>query len=67
MDQLEFALDKIDGHTFEDLSMAFLRGEGYDVHESGGSGSVGEWDVHPTGIVEFGHEMHMRLSGAKLS
>ncbi|MGQ3722722.1 restriction endonuclease [Natrialba aegyptia] len=45
MDELEFALENIDGHAFEDFAMAFLREEGYDVHESGGSGPDGGWDA----------------------
>lgn len=50
MDELEFALENIQGHTFEDFSMAFLREEGYQVHESGGSGPDGGWDAR----VELG-------------
>jgi len=45
MDELEFALENIDGQRFEDLAMAFLRREGYDVHESGSSGADGGWDA----------------------
>lgn len=45
MDELEFALENIDGGTFEDFAMAFLRADGYDVHESGGSGADGGWDA----------------------
>lgn len=45
MDELEFGLANINGHTFEDFAMAFLREEGYDVHESGGSGPDGGWDA----------------------
>lgn len=45
MDELEFALENIRGHAFEDFAMAFLREEGYQVHESGGSGPDGGWDA----------------------
>ncbi|QCS44384.1 restriction endonuclease [Natrinema versiforme] len=46
MDELEFALENINGHAFEDFAMAFLRENGYDdVHESGGSGPDGGWDA----------------------
>lgn len=45
MDELEFALETIDGQRFEDFVMAFLREEGYDVHESGGAGADGGWDA----------------------
>jgi len=45
MDDLEFALEKIHGHVFEDFAMAFLREEGYSVHESGGAGPDGGWDA----------------------
>lgn len=45
MDELEFALETIDGRRFEDFAMAFLREEGYKVHESGGSGADGGWDA----------------------
>jgi hypothetical protein len=50
MDKLEFALDNINGHAFEDFAMAFLREEGYSVHESGASGPDGGWDAQ----VELG-------------
>jgi hypothetical protein len=50
MDQLEFALDNIRGHTFENFAMAYLREQGYEVHESGRSGPDGGWD----GQVEIG-------------
>lgn len=39
MDKLELALEIIDGQRFEDFAIAFLREEGYEVHESGGSDS----------------------------
>lgn len=46
MDELEFALEKIGGHAFEDFAMAFLREQGYDnVHQSGESGPDGGWDA----------------------
>jgi len=45
MGQLEFALENIDGGTFEDLTMAYLRAEGYNVHESGRPGPDGGWDA----------------------
>lgn len=45
MDDLEFALANLDGMTFEAMAMAYLRDEGYDVHESGGSGADGGWDA----------------------
>lgn len=40
MDELEFALETIDGQRFEDFAMAFLREEGYEVHESGGKSDL---------------------------
>ena len=46
MDELEFALEKIRGHAFENFAMAFLREQGYDnVHQSGESGPDGGWDA----------------------
>jgi len=45
MDELEFALETIDGQRFEGFAMAFLREEGYEVHESGGAGADGGWDA----------------------
>lgn len=45
MGDLEFALEKIHGHVFEDFAMAFLREEGYSVHESGAAGPDGGWDA----------------------
>lgn len=45
MDELEFALENIGGHAFEDFAMAFLREQGYSVHESGESGPDGGWDA----------------------
>jgi len=45
MDDLEFALAKIRGHPFEDFAMAYLREQGYQVHESGSSGPDGGWDA----------------------
>lgn len=50
MDELGFALDTIDGRAFEDFAMAFLREEGYKIHESGGTGPDGGWDAR----VEMG-------------
>jgi len=50
MDELEFALENIDGGTFERFTMAFLRNSDYDVHESGGDGADGGWDAQ----VEIG-------------
>lgn len=51
MDELEFALENIRGHAFEDFAMAFLRENGYQVHESGGSGPDGGWDAR----IELGN------------
>lgn len=45
MGELEYALETIDGGTFEDLAMDFLRHKGYDVHESGSTGRDGGWDA----------------------
>lgn len=45
MNELEYALETIDGGTFEDLSMDFLRSKGYEVHESGRPGRDGGWDA----------------------
>jgi hypothetical protein len=50
MDDLEFALASIRGHPFENFAMAYLREQGYNVHESGISGPDGGWD----GQVEIG-------------
>lgn len=50
MDKLEFALENIRGHAFEDFAMAFLRENEYQVHESGESGPDGGWDAR----VELG-------------
>jgi hypothetical protein len=50
MDDLEFALANIRGHPFEEFAMAYLREQGYNVHESGSSGPDGGWD----GQVEIG-------------
>lgn len=50
MDDLEFALVKIRGHPFEAFAMAYLREQGYQVHESGSSGPDGGWDAR----VELG-------------
>jgi hypothetical protein len=50
MDELEYALASIRGHPFENFAMAYLREQGYDVHESGRSGPDGGWD----GQVELG-------------
>lgn len=35
MDKLEWAVDTVDGTTFERIAGEILRNEGYDVHESG--------------------------------
>lgn len=45
MNQLRFALETVDGGTFEDLAMDFLRAQGYGVHESGRPGRDGGWDA----------------------
>ncbi|ELZ84481.1 hypothetical protein C455_00072 [Haloferax larsenii JCM 13917] len=45
MDELEYALANIRGHPFENFAMAYLREQGYDVHESGSSGRDGGWDA----------------------
>lgn len=45
MDKLEFALETIDGGTFEALAADFLRVQDYDVHESGRTGADGGWDA----------------------
>jgi hypothetical protein len=45
MDELEFALETVGNTQFERFSAAFLRAEGYDVHESGASGADGGWDA----------------------
>lgn len=50
MDELEYALASIRGHPFENFAMAYLREQGYNVHESGRSGPDGGWD----GQVELG-------------
>ena len=50
MDDLEFALANIRGHPFEKFAMAYLREQGYEVHESGSSGRDGGWDAR----VELG-------------
>ena len=57
MDQLEFQLEQIDGGTFEDLAMAFLRAEGYSIHESGRPGADGGWDarIGPDGRAGIAH------------
>jgi hypothetical protein len=52
MDDLEFALANIRGHPFENFAMAYLREQGYDVHESGRSGRDGGWDAQ----VELGDQ-----------
>lgn len=44
-------MENIRGHAFEDFAMAFLREEGYQVHESGESGPDGGWDAR----VELGN------------
>lgn len=45
MDDLEFALEKIGSTRFEQLAAAYLRLQGYDVHESGHSAADGGWDA----------------------
>ncbi|RLM83811.1 hypothetical protein D3D02_16495 [Halobellus sp. Atlit-38R] len=50
MDDLEFALANLRGYPFEKFAMAYLREQGYQVHESGSSGPDGGWD----GQVEIG-------------
>ncbi|QSG16374.1 restriction endonuclease [Halapricum desulfuricans] len=50
MDDLEFALANFRGYPFEKFAMAYLREQGYQVHESGSSGPDGGWD----GQVEIG-------------
>jgi len=50
MDELKFALEHIDGGTFERFTMAFLRASDYDVHESGEGGADAGWDAE----VEIG-------------
>lgn len=45
MDELEYAIETINGTPFEEFAMAFLRVEGYEVHESGISGKDGGWDA----------------------
>lgn len=45
MSELEYALETIDGGTFEALAMDFLRSKGYEVHESGSTGRDGGWDA----------------------
>ncbi|WP_207587188.1 restriction endonuclease [Halomontanus rarus] len=45
MDELDYALETVDGTTFETLSAAFLRALGYEVKESGPHGTDGGWDA----------------------
>lgn len=45
MDELDYALETVDGTTFERLSAAFLRALGYAVKESGVQGRDGGWDA----------------------
>lgn len=45
MDKLEWAVDTVDGTTFEKIAGELLRHEGYDVHESGVIGADGGWDA----------------------
>ncbi len=45
MDKLEWAVDTVDGTTFEKIAGEVLRNEGYDVHESGVIGTDGGWDA----------------------
>lgn len=45
MDKLEWAVDTVDGRTFEKIAGEILRYEGYKVHESGVIGADGGWDA----------------------
>jgi len=45
MDKLEWAVDTVDGTTFEKIAGEILRNEGYAVHESGVIGTDGGWDA----------------------
>jgi hypothetical protein len=61
MDDLEFALAKIRGRPFEDFAMAYLREQGYQVHESGSSGPDGGWDAR----VELGDRKGIAHAGVQ--
>lgn len=45
MDELDYALETVDGTDFEKLAGAFLRTRGYEVKESGVHGRDGGWDA----------------------
>ncbi|RYJ08368.1 hypothetical protein ELS19_17610 [Halogeometricum borinquense] len=57
MDKLEWAVDSVDGKTFEKIAGEILRHEGYSVHESGIIGADGGWDarVEIDGRKGIGH------------
>jgi hypothetical protein len=57
MDKLEWAVDTVDGTTFEKIAGEVLRNEGYDVHESGVIGTDGGWDarIEINGRKGIGH------------
>lgn len=57
MDKLEWAVDSVDGTTFEKIAGEILRNEGYDVHESGVIGTDGGWDarIEINGQSGIGH------------
>jgi len=57
MDKLEWAVDTVDGTTFEKIAGEILRNEGYDVHESGVIGTDGGWDarIEINGRKGIGH------------
>lgn len=57
MDQLEWAVDTVDGTTFEKIAGEILRHEGYEVHESGVIGADGGWDakIEIDGKTGIGH------------
>lgn len=48
MDKLQYALDDIEGKPFERFVADFLRQEGYNIHESGRTGTDGGWDGRVT-------------------
>lgn len=57
MDKLEWAVDTVDGTTFEKIAGEVLRHQGYDVHESGVIGVDGGWDarIGMDGRTGIGH------------
>lgn len=57
MDKLEWAVDTVDGTTFEKIAGEILRHEGYEVHESGVIGADGGWDakIKIAGKTGIGH------------